>query len=95
MNSLQLKKTARSRRNNAQKVHRPSLYFKASKEKAKDRRKSSSNDQNQEGYDHGFDAHDNDVIIDHASVDDDDDDDDDPMNDETMMMWLNYQLSCE
>ena len=76
MNSLQLKKI---RRNNAQKVHRPSLYFKASKEKAKDRRKSSSNDQNQEGYDHGFDAHDNVVIIDHASVDDDDDDD--PMND--------------
>jgi len=48
MNSYQLKQTARSRRNIAQKVQRPSLNFKASKDKAKDRRKSSSNDQNQE-----------------------------------------------
>jgi hypothetical protein len=36
MNSYQLKQTARSRRNNAQKVQRPSLNFKASKDKAKD-----------------------------------------------------------
>ena len=43
MNSYQLKQTARSRRNNAQKVQRPLLNFKASKDKAKDRRKSSSN----------------------------------------------------
>ena len=42
MNSYQLKQTARSRRNNAQKVQRPLLNFKASKDKAKDRRKSSS-----------------------------------------------------
>ena len=48
MNSYQLKQTARSRSNNAQKVQRPLLNFKASKDKAKDRRKSSSNDQNQE-----------------------------------------------
>ena len=48
MNSYQLKQTARSRRNNAQKVQRPLLSLKASKDKAKDRRKSSSNDQNQE-----------------------------------------------
>ena len=38
MNSYQLKQTARSRRNNAQKVQRPLLNF-------KDRRKSNSNDQ--------------------------------------------------
>ena len=44
MNSYQLKQTARSRRNNAQKLQRPLLNFKASKDKAKDRRKSSSND---------------------------------------------------
>jgi hypothetical protein len=43
MNSYQLKKqTARSRRNDAQKVQRPSLNLKASKDKAKERRKSSS-----------------------------------------------------
>ena len=35
MNSYQLKLTARSRRNNAQKVQRPLLNFKASKDKAK------------------------------------------------------------
>ena len=35
MNSYQLKQTARSRRNNAQKVQRPLLNFKASKDKAK------------------------------------------------------------
>ena len=49
MNSYQLKQSkARSRSNNAQKVQRPLLNFKASKDKAKDRRKSSSNDQNQD-----------------------------------------------
>jgi len=36
MNSYQLKQTARSRRNIAQKVQRPSLNFKASKDKAKE-----------------------------------------------------------
>ena len=36
MNSYQLKQTARSRKNNAQKVQRSSLNFKASKDKAKD-----------------------------------------------------------
>ena len=36
MNSFQLKQTVRSRRNNAQKVQRPLLNFKASKDKAKD-----------------------------------------------------------
>jgi hypothetical protein len=45
MNSYQLKQTACSRRNNAQKVQRPLLNFKASKDKAKNRSKSSSNDQ--------------------------------------------------
>ena len=39
MNSYQLKQTARSRRNNAQKVQRPLLNFKASKDKAKGRKK--------------------------------------------------------
>jgi hypothetical protein len=39
MNSYQLKQTARSRRNNAQKVQRPLLNLKASKDKAKDRKK--------------------------------------------------------
>jgi hypothetical protein len=70
MNSYQLKQTARSRRNNAQKVQRPLLNFKASKDKAKDRRKSSSNDQNQEDIYRGNDAGDNEVISDHASGDD-------------------------
>ena len=69
MNSYQLKQTARSRRNIAQKVQRPSLHFKASKDKAKDRRKSSSNYQNQEDIYRGDDAGDNDVISDHASGD--------------------------
>ena len=69
MNSYQLKQTARSRRNNAQKVQRPLLNFKASKDKAKDRRKSSSNDQNQEDIYRGDDAGDNEVISDHASGD--------------------------
>ena len=46
--------------------------FKASKDKAKDRRKSSSNDQNQEDIYRGDDAVDNDVISDHASGDDND-----------------------
>ena len=73
MNSYQLKQTARSRRNNAQKVQRPLLNFKASKDKAKDRRKSSSNDQNQEDIYRGDDAGDNEVISDHASGDDNDD----------------------
>ena len=68
MNSYQLKQTACSRRNNAQKVQRPLLNFKESKDKDKDRRKSSSNDQN-----HGDDAGDNEVISDHASGDDNDD----------------------
>ena len=76
MNSYQLKQTARSRRNNAQKVQRPLLNFKASKNKAKDRRKSSSNDQNQEDIYRGDDAGDNEVISDHASGDDNDDMDD-------------------
>ena len=76
MNSYQLKQTARSRRNNAQKVQRPLLNFKASKDKAKDRRKSSSNDQNQEDIYRGDDAGDNEVISDHASGDDNDDMDD-------------------
>ena len=71
MNSYQLKQTARSRRNNAQKVQRPLLNFKASKDKAKDRRKSSSND-----IYRGDDAGDNEVISDHASGDDNDDMDD-------------------
>ena len=51
MNSYQLKQTARSRRNNAQKLQRPLLNF-----KAKDRRKSSSNDQNQEDIYRGDDV---------------------------------------
>ena len=76
MNSYQLKQTARSRRNNAQKVQRPLLNFKASKDKAKDRRKSSSNDQNQEDIYRGDDAGDNEVISDHASGDDNGDMDD-------------------
>ena len=76
MNSYQLKQTIRSRRNNAQKVQRPLLNFKASKDKAKDRRKSSSNDQNQEDIYRGDDAGDNEVISDHASGDDNDDMDD-------------------
>ena len=76
MNSYQLKQTARSRRNNAQKVQRPLLNFKASKDKAKDRRKSSSNDQNQEDIYRGDDAGDNEVISDHASGDDNNDMDD-------------------
>ena len=62
MNSYQL--------NNAQKVQRPLLNFKASKDKAKVRRKSSSNDQNQEDIYRGDDAGD------HASGDDNDDMDD-------------------
>jgi hypothetical protein len=70
MNSYQLKQTERSRRNNAQKVQRPSLNFNVSKDKVKDRRKSSSNDQNQEGIYRGDDAGDNYVISDHASGDD-------------------------
>ena len=45
MNSYQLKQTARSRRDNAQKVQRPLLNFNSSKDKAKNRSKSSSNDQ--------------------------------------------------
>ncbi len=73
MNSYQLKQTACSRRNNAHKVQRPLLNFKASKDKAKDRRKSSSNDQNQEAIYRGDDAGDNEVISDHASGDDNDD----------------------
>ena len=76
MNSYQLKQTARSRRNNAQKVQRPLLNFKASKDKAKHRRKSSSNDQNQEDIYRGDDAGDNEVISDHTSGDDNDDMDD-------------------
>ena len=64
MNSYQLKQTARSRRNNAQKVLRSSHNFKASKDKAKDRRKSSSNDQNQEDIYRGDDSGDNDDISD-------------------------------
>ena len=47
--------------------------FKASKDKAKDRRKSSSNDQNQEDIYRGDDAGDKDVISDHARGDDNDD----------------------
>ena len=70
MNSYQLKQTARSRRNNAQKVQRRLLNFKSSKDKAKDRRKSSSNNQNQEDIYRGDDAGDNEVISDHASGDD-------------------------
>ena len=62
--------------NNAQKVQRPLLNFKASKDKAKDRRKSSSNDQNQEDIYRSDDAGDNKVISDHASDDDNDDMDD-------------------
>ena len=69
MNSFELKQTARSRRNNAQKIQRPLLNFKASKDKAKDRRKSSSNDQNQEDIYRG-----DDVISDHACGDDNDND---------------------
>jgi hypothetical protein len=46
------------------------------KDKAKDRRKSSSNDKNQEDIYRGDDAGDNEVIIDHASGDDNDDMDD-------------------
>jgi hypothetical protein len=64
MNSYQLKQRARSRRNNAQKVQRPLLNFKASKDKAKDK--------NQEDIYRG----DNEVISDHASSDDNDDMDD-------------------
>jgi hypothetical protein len=56
MNSYQLKQTARSQRNNAQKVQRPLLNFTASKDKAKDRRTSSSNDQNQADIYRGDDA---------------------------------------
>ena len=67
MNSYQLKQTARSRKNNAQKVQRSSLNFKASKDKAKDMKKSSSNDKNQEDFYRDDDADDNDVISDHAS----------------------------
>jgi hypothetical protein len=49
MNSYQLKLMARSRRNIVVlKVQRPSLNFEASKEKAKDRKESSSIDQNGE-----------------------------------------------
>jgi hypothetical protein len=73
MNSYQLKQTARSRRNNAQKIQRPSHNFKASKDKAKDRRKSCSNDQNQEDIHRGNNGGDNDDISDHASGDDNDD----------------------
>ena len=73
MNSYQLIETARSRRNNAQKVQRPSLNFKAFKDKAKDRRKSNSNDQNYEDIYRGDDASDNDVISDQASGDDNND----------------------
>ena len=73
MNSYQLKQMARSRRNHAQKVQRPLLNFKASKDKAKDRRKSSSNDQNQEDIYRNDDAGDNEVISDHVSGDDNDD----------------------
>ena len=62
MNSYQLKQ-----------VQRPLLNFKASKDKAKDRRKNSSNDQNQEDIYRGDDAGDNKVISDHASGDDNDD----------------------
>ena len=77
MNSYQLKQTACSRRNNAQKVQRPLLNFKAtSKDKANDRRKSSSNNQNQEDIYRGDDAGDNEVLSDHASGDDNDDMDD-------------------
>jgi hypothetical protein len=68
MNSFQLKQTARSRRNNAEKVQRPLLNFKASKDKAKDRRKSSSKNQNQEDIYRGDDAVDNDVIRDHELI---------------------------
>jgi hypothetical protein len=46
--------------NNTQKAQRPSLNFKASKHKATYRRKSSSNDQNQEDTYRGDDAGDND-----------------------------------
>ena len=67
MNSYQLKQTARSRRNNLQNVQRPLLNFKASKDKAKDRRKSSSNDQNQEDIYRGDDAGENEVISDNKS----------------------------
>ena len=67
MNSYQLKQTARSRKNNAQEVQRPSLNFKASKDKAKDMKISSSNDKNQEDIYRDDDAVDNDVISDHAS----------------------------
>ena len=49
MNSYQIKQTVRSRRNVAKKVQRPPLNFKLSKDKALDKRKSSSNDQNQDG----------------------------------------------
>ena len=49
MNSYQLKLMARSRRNIVVlKVQRPSLNFEASKEKAKDRKESSSIDQSGE-----------------------------------------------
>ena len=61
MNSYRLKQTARSRWNNAQKEQRPLLNFTASKDKAKGRRKSSSNDQNQEDIYRCDDAGDNDV----------------------------------
>ena len=62
MNSYQLKK-----------VQRPLLNFKASKDKAKFRSKSSSNDKNQEDIYRGDDAVDIDVISDHASGDDNED----------------------
>ncbi len=45
------------------KVQRPLLNFKESKDKAKDRRKSSSNDQNQEDIYLSDDAVDNDILV--------------------------------
>jgi len=64
MNSYQLKLMARSRRNIVVlKVQRPSLNFEASKEKAKDRKESSSIDQNQEVICNGDDAGENDLLV--------------------------------
>ncbi len=78
MNSYQLIQTARGWRNNAQKVQKPLLNFKASKGKAKDRRYlswhwESSNDQSQEDIYRGDAAGYNEIISDHASGDDNDD----------------------
>ena len=64
MNSYQLKLMARSRRKIVVlKVQRPSLNFEVSKEKAKDRKESSSNDQNQEVICHGDDAGENNLLV--------------------------------